>query len=52
MSFATYLLESGTGSRYIQELLRHEISRSTEIYTHVSKKGIDKIKNQIDESLI
>lgn len=47
-SFATYLLESGTNIRYIQVLLGHSSSKTTEIYAHVTRKGFDKIKSPLD----
>ncbi|MHC1568191.1 MAG: hypothetical protein ACXQTT_01070 [Candidatus Syntropharchaeia archaeon] len=34
--------------RYIQELLRHKHSKTTEIYTHVSTKNLSKIKSPLD----
>lgn len=47
-SYATHLLESGTDLRYIQELLGHSSSRTTEIYTHVSLKSIQNIVSPFD----
>lgn len=47
-SYATHLLENGTDLRYIQEILGHSSSKTTEIYTHVSTKSIQKITSPFD----
>ncbi|MEZ4974548.1 MAG: tyrosine-type recombinase/integrase [Cyclobacteriaceae bacterium] len=47
-SFATHLLESGTSTRYIQELLGHESPVTTEIYAQVTRFGMDQVKSPLD----
>ncbi|MBD3317131.1 MAG: tyrosine-type recombinase/integrase [Chitinivibrionales bacterium] len=46
-TFATHLLENGVDLRYIQELLGHSSSKTTEIYTHVAAHAITQIRSPI-----
>jgi len=48
-SYATHLHETGLDIRYIQELLGHKSTRTTEIYTHVSRRNIIAIRSPIED---
>lgn len=47
-SFSTHLLENGTDIRYIQDFLGHKSIKTTEIYTHVTRKKILNIRSPMD----
>ena len=47
-SFATHLLENGTDIRYIQQFLGHSSIKTTQIYMHLTKSAVDKIKSPLD----
>lgn len=47
-TFATHHMEKGTELRLIQEALGHASSKTTEIYTRVSRASIKKMPNLLD----
>lgn len=48
-SYATHLHESGLDIRYIQELLGHKSTRTTEVYTHVSRRNLVAVRSPIED---
>jgi integrase/recombinase XerD len=48
-SYATHLHENGLDIKYIQELLGHRSSKTTEIYTHVSRRNLIAVRSPIED---
>jgi site-specific recombinase XerD len=48
-SYATHLHENGLDIRYIQELLGHKSTKTTEIYTHVSRRNLTAVRSPIED---
>lgn len=47
-SFATHLLENGVNIRIVQELMGHTNVKTTEIYTHVMERDLNKLRSPLD----
>lgn len=47
-SFATHLVQQGTNLRYIQVMLGHDSSKTTELYTRVIEVSKDTVRSPLD----
>jgi integrase/recombinase XerD len=51
-SYATHLLEAGVSLRTIQHVLGHKSMRTTEVYVHVTKPGIERLQETLDRLMV
>jgi integrase/recombinase XerD len=49
LTIAIWILENRTDIRYNKELLGHSSSRTTEVYTQVSARSLQKIRSPFDD---
>jgi site-specific recombinase XerD len=47
-SYATHLLESNVNLRVIQEILGHKSPKTTALYTHLTRKIVDNLRETVD----
>jgi len=48
-SFIKHIFISGGDLRYIHKILVHKSSKTIEIYTHITQKGISILKSPLDD---